>query len=230
MSLNQKKNFVLVSLTLSLSVAQAFADNTCIPTEHGCVPPASIAPAPAGGPTVYNRQYCYGANCYPGAYVPGAIDKDGNLPASASDTAPPSAADRLKQELAQAGVEAFTSSNYKPGTVRHIVLFRYDANVTTEQKNEVKQRFLALQRLCKRNGERYVLSIETGGEISGEGADQGLEQGFIVTFKSQGDRNYYVGQPVVTDPSHYDSAHQAFKDFVGPLLDQNGALVFDFAL
>jgi hypothetical protein len=36
----------------------------------------------------------------------------------------------------------------------------------------------------KRNGRRYILSIETGSEIGGEGLDQCLEQGFIVTFKS----------------------------------------------
>lgn len=77
---------------------------------------------------------------------------------------------------------------------------------------------------------RLSASIETGPDISGEGLDQCFEQGFIVAFKSQADRNYYVGQPVVADPSFYDPAHQAFKDFVGPLLDQNGAFVFDFAV
>lgn len=68
-------------------------------------------------------------------------------------------------------------------------------------------------------------------ETSGEGADQGLEQGFIVTFNSEGDRNYYVGQPVVTDSGFYDPKHQAFKDFVGPLLASTAAaLVFDFTV
>ena len=139
--------------------------------------------------------------------------------------------DRLKEELAQVGLETFTTSNYKPGTVRHIVLFKYSTSTTSEEKKEAKRRFLALQQLSTRNGRSYIVSIETGSEISGEGADQGLEQGFIVTFKSQGDRNYYVGQPVVTDPNYYDPNHQAFKDFVGPLLALNGgALVFDFTV
>ena len=149
---------------------------------------------------------------------------------ASQNVAPCSAADRLKQELATVGVERFTASNYKPGLIRHIVLFRYNEAVSSEQKEEVIRRFLVLKTLAKRNGRRYILSIETGSEISGEGLDQCLEQGFIVTFKSQGDRNYYVGQPVVTDPSYYDPAHQAFKDFVGPMLDQNGALVFDFSV
>ena len=142
---------------------------------------------------------------------------------------PCSAAERLKQELATVGVERFTAPDYKPGMIRHIVLFRYNEAVSPEQKEEVIRRFLALRTLAKRNGNTYILSIESGSEISGEGLDQCLEQGFIVTFKSQGDRNYYVGQPVVTDPDFYDAAHQAFKDFVGPMLDQNGAFVFDFS-
>ena len=143
---------------------------------------------------------------------------------------PCSAAERLKQELATVGVERFTAPDYKPGMIRHIVLFRYNEAVSPEQKEEVIRRFLALRTLSKRNGNTYIVSIETGSEISGEGLDQCLEQGFIVTFKSQGDRNYYVGQPIVTDSRFYDLAHQAFKDFVGPLLDQNGALVFDFSV
>lgn len=204
-----KKNFskklnLIVAVVFSLSAAQAFAD-ICIPTEHGCVP--AVAPAPL---------------------QPGYCPNETGCPASPSVAS--SASDRLKQELAQVGVEQFTASDYKPGTVRHIVLFRYASTVTQEQKDEAKRRFLQLQSLCVRNGHKYIVSIETGGEISGEGADQGLEQGFIVTFRSQGDRNYYVGQPVVTDASYYDPHHQAFKDFVGPLLDQNGALVFDFSV
>jgi len=147
-----------------------------------------------------------------------------------ADGESPTAAQQLQQDLQTVGVQEFTSPDYKPGLIRHIVLFRYTGTTTDAQKEEVKTRFLALQQLCKRDGKRYIVSIDTGSNNSGEGADQGLEQGFIVTFKSQGDRNYYVGQPVVTDPNYYEPAHQAFKDFVGPLLDQGGALVFDFAI
>jgi hypothetical protein len=141
-----------------------------------------------------------------------------------------SAADQLKQELEQVGVERFTASDYKPGVIRHIVLFRYKVSVTNSGKAEAKNRFLTLKTLAKRDGQTYIVSIDTGDNISGENTDQGLEQGFIVTFRSQGDRNYYVGRPVVTNSNFYEPTHQAFKDFVGPLLDQNGALVFDFTV
>jgi hypothetical protein len=139
-------------------------------------------------------------------------------------------AERLKEELQQVGVARFTAPDYKPGTLRHIVLFRYVPTASAEQKAQVRAHFLDLQRLCQRNGQRYVVSIESGAQNSGEGADQGLEEGCIVTFRSEGDRNYYVGQPVVTDANYYEPAHQAFKDFVAPLLAANGALVFDFAI
>ncbi|NDF62396.1 MAG: Dabb family protein [Synechococcaceae bacterium WBB_3_034] len=78
----------------------------------------------------------------------------------------------------------------------------------------------------RKGGDRYLIGIETGPQTSGEGADKGLNQGFIVTFKSEGDRNYYVGMPVVHDPAYYDQAHQEYKDFIKSFV--SNALVFDF--
>jgi hypothetical protein len=75
------------------------------------------------------------------------------------------------------------------------------------------------------------VSIESGKANSKEGADQGMTQGFIVTFKNESDRDYYVGKPFSAD---FDPAHESFKQFVGPLLsvDANGKIdgvyVFDF--
>lgn len=146
----------------------------------------------------------------------------------------PAAADALKQAAAELGPEAITAPDYKPGLIRHIVLFRYKDSVTDEQKAEVKRRFLALHQLCARGSCPYITSIETGAQNSGEGVDQKLEQAFLVTFRSEGDRNYYVGRPIVVDPRFYDAAHQAFKEFVGPLLHEpvnpTGVLVFDYAV
>jgi len=151
-----------------------------------------------------------------------------------ADMTDPTAAQTLQNEIAQVGLAKFTSSDYKPGLLKHIVLFHYQDSVTQAQKDEVKRRFLALKDLCRRNGRPYILSIQTGSQNSGEGVDQGLEKGFIVTFKSEGDRNYYVGQPVVTNPAFYEPAHQLFKDFVKPLLrtplNPDGVLVFDFKI
>lgn len=142
---------------------------------------------------------------------------------------------RLRAELARVGPEVFTSPRYQPGLLRHVVLFRYADHVTPVDQERVVQRFLALQDECRRDGAPYVLSIETGAQASGEGADHGMQQGFLVTFASAGDRNFYAGTPVVDDPRWYDPAHAAFKEMIGPLLAPSddpsrpcGVVVFDF--
>ncbi|TPF73880.1 Dabb family protein [Brucella gallinifaecis] len=139
--------------------------------------------------------------------------------------------DMLHEEQQKVGLRAFTASEYKPGTIQHIVLFKYKKSVTSAQIQEVRRRFLALKTEAKRNGMPYIQQIEAGAQNSGEGADKGFQEGFIVTFLSEGDRNYYVGSPVVTDPKFYDQEHQKFKTFVGPLLaNKDGVLVFDFTV
>lgn len=138
--------------------------------------------------------------------------------------------DILSLKSKETGSKVFTAHNYHPGIIKHIVLFRYKENVTPEQKKEVIQQFLKL-RDSKRPGEQhpYVISIMTGSQNSGEKVSMGFEQAFIVTFNSEGDRNYYVGTPLVEDPAYYDPNHAEFKKFVGPLLANNhGVLVFDF--
>lgn len=143
-----------------------------------------------------------------------------------------SAQDNVLQELNSVGVAQFTSQNYKPGIVRHVVLFRYAESVSEREKEEIKQHFLKLKNTCIHEGKPYIVSIESGEQISGEGVDNQMEQGFIVTFKSEGDRNFYVGSPVVRDPKYFDRSHQAFKEFVGPFLHtpiaSTGVTVFDF--
>jgi len=128
--------------------------------------------------------------------------------------------------------DVFTGTGYQPGLLLHVVLFKYKPEVTMEQKQEVQQRFLAL-RESKRSGAAspYILSITSGHQNSMEGAGLGFEQGFTVAFSSAGDRNYYVGKPIVNDPAYFDPHHEKFKAFVGPLLaPQDGVLVFDYAV
>jgi hypothetical protein len=140
-----------------------------------------------------------------------------------------SAADLLKSELAEVGPETFTSPAFKPGTLRHIVLFRYKEGTTDTQREEIRRRFLALG-ASERDGKPYIVSIETGEQNSGEGADGGFEEAFLVTFRSEGDRNYYVGTPIVNEDAYFDPEHDKFKEFVGPFLAEKGVLVFDFAV
>lgn len=134
------------------------------------------------------------------------------------------AAEGLRQPTSQAAAASLP--------VKHFVAFKYKPEVTGEQKREVRARFMALKNLCLNEaGNKYIVSIEAGSANSPEGADQGLQDGFIVTFKSTADRDYYVGRPF---SKVFDPAHDQFKAFVGPLLatDEqghvNGVFVFDF--
>lgn len=124
------------------------------------------------------------------------------------------------------GDAAFTAPDYRPGEVVHIVLFRFRPDASAEERAEVKRRFLALGSQCLRDGRPYIRDVVGGEPNGGEGAERGFEQGFVLRFASEGDRNYYIGTPSITDP-----AHEAFKRFVGPLLahDEAPVLVFDFA-
>lgn len=126
--------------------------------------------------------------------------------------------------------DIFTSASYDPGRTLHLVLFKYKPEVTSEQKMEVAQRFFALQQSRRKdNGQPYILFIYGGVQNSLIGKDFGFEQGYTLGFKSGGDRNYYEGDPIVTDPSFFDEYHAEFKAFVGPLLlEDGGVIVLDY--
>ncbi|MFF2315188.1 Dabb family protein [Arthrobacter sp. NPDC058097] len=111
--------------------------------------------------------------------------------------------------------------------LKHIVLFQYRETTTAAQRQEIEDKFHDL-RTSTRGGEEYILSIESGPQNSPEGLHHDFEQGFIVTFRSEGDRNYYLGEPLIQDPRCYDRLHHEFKEFVSPHLKPNGVLVFDF--
>lgn len=122
-----------------------------------------------------------------------------------------------------------TAPGYRPGPVKHIVLFRYASSTTPVQRQEIEERFHALK-ASRRNGEPYIVSIESGAQNSHEGHHHGFEHGFIVTFRSEGDRNYYVGRPLIQNSQLFDETHDEFKRFVAPHLayETPSVLVFDF--
>ena len=123
---------------------------------------------------------------------------------------------------------SLTSPDHKPGPVRHIVLFRYRDDVNAKDLEKIEQEFHELQ-TSKRDGRPYILSIESGPQNSPEGLGQGFHQAYIVSFASQGDRNYYVGEPLITNPALYDPMHHAFKSFITNYISgqESSVLVFD---
>ena len=121
-----------------------------------------------------------------------------------------------------------TDPGYRPGDLVHIVLFRLREGATDADRREVDRRFRALAN-TERNGRKYIRSLRSGPQISPEGHARGLELGFVVEFDSEGDRNWYLGRPFVADGADFDPEHDAFKQFIGPLLaPEEGVLVFDF--
>lgn len=147
------------------------------------------------------------------------------LPAGAAKALDPAAQAR-QDELQQVGLVRFTGPDYKPGLVRHMVMFRYKPGTSEAIRRQIREQFLAMQQSARRNGRPYILSIETGLQNSGEGADQGLQEAFLITFRSEGDRNYYVGTPVVNSPAYYEPTHERFKQFAFPHIQS--AVVFDY--
>lgn len=124
---------------------------------------------------------------------------------------------------------SLTSPNYEPGNIRHIVLFRYRDDIDGKDLQKIEQKFHELQ-TSRRDGRPYILSIESGAQNSPEGLGQGFHQAYIVSFASQGDRNYYVGEPLISDPALYDPMHHAFKSFITNYISgqESSVLVFDF--
>lgn len=72
--------------------------------------------------------------------------------------------------------------------VVHIVLFRYLASTTEEQRADVSRRFHALAD-SERDGARYIRSIRGGPQRSPEEAGHGFDAGFVVEFASLDDRD-----------------------------------------
>jgi hypothetical protein len=136
--------------------------------------------------------------------------------------------ERAQAALTEVGEEGFVARSYRPGTIRHIVLFRFRPTALLTEVEAVTARFLALADECVRDGRPYIVSIESGPQLSTEGAGEGFDRAFLLTFASEGDLNYYIGRPAVDGPGLFDPAHDAFKAFVGPVLDTAGVVAFDF--
>lgn len=148
---------------------------------------------------------------------------------SPTSTVPPydaASAERLKKEQDEVGTARFTAPDYKPGEVRHVVLFTYKPGTSQDIKDQIVAHYQALATKAVRDGKPYMVSFEYGTQISGKMVGKNMDYGFISTFSSEGDRNYFVGTPVVTDPNHFDPEHAAFKKFVGPYLEDE--VVFDY--
>jgi hypothetical protein len=86
----------------------------------------------------------------------------------------------------------------------HVVAFKFKATTTPAQIQEVTDAFSQLPKKIK-----VSKSLEWGVNVSPEKHDKGFTHGWVLSFKSEKDRDDYLVHP----------DHQAFAKLVGPVVD-----------
>jgi hypothetical protein len=99
----------------------------------------------------------------------------------------------------------------KKGPLRHVVSFKFKEAATPAQIQKVVDDFRDLKIKIP-----TIVSFECGTNVSPEKLNKGFTHCFVLTFKSEKDRDAYLVHP----------AHQAFGQSLGPVLAD--VLVIDF--
>ena len=89
------------------------------------------------------------------------------------------------------------------GKLYHVVSFKFKDTATKEQIKQVEDAFRDLKKKIKE-----IQTYEWGTNVSPEKHDKGFTHAFILTFKSDKDRDAYLVHP----------DHKAFGKVVGPVL------------
>jgi hypothetical protein len=95
--------------------------------------------------------------------------------------------------------------------LQHVVCFKFKGTATTQDIQKAEQAFQALKQKIPQ-----IVMLEWGTNVSKEQRDKGFTHCFIISFKSEKDRDSYIEHP----------EHQAFVKVVGPVLDD--VFVIDF--
>jgi hypothetical protein len=95
--------------------------------------------------------------------------------------------------------------------LNHVVSFKFKSTATAEDIHNVEQAFQALKKKIPQ-----VASYEWGTNVSKENRDKGFTHCFILTFKSERDRDAYIQHP----------EHGAFVKAALPSVDD--VFVIDF--
>jgi hypothetical protein len=93
----------------------------------------------------------------------------------------------------------------------HVVCFKFKTTATAQDIKQVEEAFQALKQKIPQ-----VVTLEWGTNVSKEKRDKGFTHCFVLTFKSEQDRDTYIEHP----------EHKAFGKIVGPVLDD--VFVIDF--
>lgn len=105
---------------------------------------------------------------------------------------------------------AQTNDKHHP-ELRHVVLFSFKSTSTAADVKKVEDAFRALPAKIKE-----ISAFEWGTNNSPENLNQGFTHCFLVSFRSEKDREVYLPHP----------AHKAFVDVLKPHLDK--VLVVDY--
>jgi hypothetical protein len=97
------------------------------------------------------------------------------------------------------------------GTLQHVVCFKFKTTATAQDIKKVEEAFQALKGKIPQ-----IVTLEWGTNVSKEKKDKGFTHCFVLSFKSEQDRDTYIGH----------SEHKAFGRIVGPVLDD--VFVLDF--
>ncbi len=95
--------------------------------------------------------------------------------------------------------------------LRHVVCFKFKPTASADDIKKVEGAFHALKKKIPQ-----VVSLEWGTNVSKENRDKGFTHCWILTFRSEADRDAYIAHP----------EHKAFGGLVHPLLDD--VFVIDF--
>ena len=95
--------------------------------------------------------------------------------------------------------------------LNHVVSFKFKTTAAPADIKKVEEAFQALPKQIS-----LVQSLEWGTNVSKEKRDKGFTHCFLLSFKSEADRDAYIEHP----------AHKAFGKLVGPVLDD--VFVLDF--
>lgn len=95
--------------------------------------------------------------------------------------------------------------------LRHVVCFKFKPEATAEQIKKIETEFVALKKKIPQ-----IAAVEWGTDNSPEKLADGFTHCFIVTFKSEADRDAYLPHP----------EHKKFVEILKPVLEK--PFVIDF--
>ena len=99
----------------------------------------------------------------------------------------------------------------KTGMLRHVVALKFKAGTDADQIRKIEDAFRDLK-----NKIPQIAALEWGTNVSPEKHDKGFTHLFILSFKTEKDRDAYLPHP----------AHKAFGKVLGPVMDD--VFVIDF--